>query len=474
MSTYSSNPGQYYRENLRVREGLKNFSVPDETWLQRVWFEELYQSELKTLDGETIHILQPGFWNKSAGPDFFNACLINAAGEREIGAVEIHCRPQDWHAHDHEKNENYKDVVLHIFWECGSKEYFPKKPGAKAVRQVELKNQLRVPLESIQAAWSASDDELAVGARMGLCRRHVENLRDEEISQLLYDAGWYRFRKKESAWRVRKAAMGYDQALWLGVAESLGYAKNKEAFRFLAQRLPITELKKQSVASNREALLFGLAGFLPERVLSPDKEEAEWPRTLWDIWWMERAEKMDLVLPKKCWNMAGLRPMNRPERRLAVLCLLASDWKRFSKLAAQGEPEALIDYLTKLDHSFWSHHYTLKSKPIAQKAQLLGEGRIQALLFNVIWPLGNFEITKLSPWLSKQKTSEVNKSAKIAAVRLLQSRALKKTCQTLLGSEGLIQIYQDFCAQDISHCKECPFPKQISQWKSLKSLKDGF
>jgi len=32
--------------------------------------------------------------------------------------------------------------------------------------------------------------------------------------------------------------------------------------------------------------------------------------------------------------------------------------------------------------------------------------------------------------------------------------------------QGLLQIYDDFCLEDASDCRDCPFPEQLAQWRN--------
>jgi hypothetical protein len=156
--------------------------------------------------------------------------------------------------------------------------------------------------------------------------------------------------------------------------------------------------------------------------------------------------------------------LNRPERRLAVLALLANDWKKFSQLAKQGDPEKISEYFLKLAHPYWDHHYTVQSKRSENKITLVGEARIQSIFFNVIWPLGIFSQEQLIDWLRSIRRVQSNHPSRVASLRLLAKRKLNQP-MNLLAQEGLLQIYKDFCMQDISHCASCSFPELIEKWK---------
>lgn len=444
-----------YEKMFRARENV--FPKIDEAFVQRLWFEQAYQNPLITTTREKIEILQPGFWNRQGGPDFLQACLFNEKGEREVGAVEIHLGMLDWHSHAHEKNSEYEKVILHIVWKLGAKEFFPRKIDNRFIRQIELSSQLRLPLDRLQSVFTSLPHERKIGARAGKCESVLSKLSKEKIQETLEDAGWYRFYRKKALWDARMELLGAEQSLWMGLAESLGYSGNKEPFKLIAQRLKIQNLLKIQPTERREALLFGIAGFLPDKILPKHSESV---RKLWDCWWMDRAEWQDFILPKKFWKLDSVRPVNRPERRLAVLALLSEKktWREFLELARAGELEKIETWFEKLLHPFWSHHFTFQSAPSKNQNALLGKDRIHAILFNIIWPIFHRDENKLRTWFSKISFSNVNRPVRIAGVRLLANRKLPKT---LLAQEGLLQIYEDFCLKDLNQCKDCEFVSRI-------------
>src|SRR5579863_1990912 len=105
--------------------------APSELEVQALWFEQLHQPLLTTDDGRTVEIIQPGFWNHGAGPDFTRAVVRfgkdgKAEDEATIGNVEVHLRPADWNAHGHHADPAYDGTILHVVWEAaGAKSFFP-------------------------------------------------------------------------------------------------------------------------------------------------------------------------------------------------------------------------------------------------------------------------------------------------------------------------------------------------------------
>jgi hypothetical protein len=289
-----------------------------------------------------------------------------------------------------------------------------------------------------------------------------------EVVRLLEEAGRFRFQQRAQRWHLRQRALGWDQALWLGLADALGYSRNREAFGSLAQRLPLSLLQKKSGDLPREALLFGVAGFLPGTILPQEARANRWFRSLWDEWWQVRMEWEQQGLPAQAWSLRGVRPLNRPERRLAVLSLVAEKgvWRKLSSAVEAGRMGEVGDLLGNLSHPFWDQHTTLKSAA-GKKVQLLGKDRCQRFWFNVAGPMA-LASGKEKVWetLESMQTSEVMQSAAVAAVRLLGNRSLGSGGRSLLLKEGLLQIYQDFCLSDFSQCEGCGFPDFVKAWKA--------
>ena len=85
-----------------------------EQLLHYIWKHRILPlHELRTTDGRTVEIIDPGLHNTHSGPDFFNAKL-RIDGTMWVGNVEIHERSADWFMHSHDQDPAYNNVVLHV------------------------------------------------------------------------------------------------------------------------------------------------------------------------------------------------------------------------------------------------------------------------------------------------------------------------------------------------------------------------
>jgi hypothetical protein len=62
------------------------------------------------------------------------------------------------------------------------------------------------------------------------------------LQRVLEEAGSHRLQQRRILSTARVSAHGFDQAVWLALAEGLGFSENREAFATLARAVPIQHL----------------------------------------------------------------------------------------------------------------------------------------------------------------------------------------------------------------------------------------
>ncbi len=443
---------------------------PTELEVQALWFEQLHQPVLTTDDARTVEIIQPGFWNHGGGPDFTQAALrFSKEGKHEdvvVGNVEVHLRPIDWNAHGHHVDPAYDGTILHVVWDSKTeKSFFPATASFRHVPQVVLSTQLVAPWLELQPLCASLLHHPLPSAVPGRCSPVLAELPAEQVAEILRTAGLFRSRQKAQRWYWRRRLTTPEQALYEALAEALGFHANQIPMRLVAQRLPWTKLRRLEPPA-RLAHLFGLAGFLPdESVTRLQSEPRAWLRELWEIWWKARGALDYALLSRTQWKLAGLRPLNRPERRLAALAqiiphiteLLTSlktrDAKRFSKI------------LLSIRDPFWEKHATLTGTPLCTSCRLIGEERVHDILINIFWPWVLLEDAEVARYGLKAMNVSLNSAARIASQRMLLSALTAKQRREALIQQGLLQIFRDYCQIDCSQCKNCTFPELVKSWK---------
>ncbi len=216
----------------------------------------------------------------------------------------------------------------------------------------------------------------------------------------------------------------------------------------------------------RLAHLFGLGGFLPDESLTRlQAEPRAWLRELWEIWWKARGPLDYALLPRSQWRLAGLRPLNRPERRLAALAhlvplipellgaLRARDDKRFGRL------------LLEIHDPFWEKHATLNGAPLRIPCRLIGGERVQDILINIFWPMVLLEDPETAQRELEALSTASNGAARVASQRMLITALRPRQAREALIQQGLLQVFRDYCQTDCSQCAECTFPELVRKWK---------
>lgn len=193
---------------------------PAELEVQALWFEQLYQPVLKTDDGRTVTLIQPGFWNHGGGPDFTRAVARFSRdgtpdAEVTIGNVEVHLRAADWNAHGHHADPAYEETILHVVWETGGgKTFFPATASFKRVPQVVLSTQLAAPWTELQPLCASLLRSPLPGAVPGRCSPALAALPAGQVAEVLRAAGMFRLRQKARRWHWRQRLAGPEQVGW--------------------------------------------------------------------------------------------------------------------------------------------------------------------------------------------------------------------------------------------------------------------
>jgi hypothetical protein len=451
----------------------------NEHLLQLIWQHQRFQRDaLHTTDAQPIKVLHPGFWNRESGPDFQRA-IVQIGGEwPKSGDVEIDLSTSGWHNHRHDQNPAYYEVILHVVWEA-------KGEQPRTLPTLALKSQLDAPLEEL-ALWLGEDPSAIPAPLLGQCCPPLRDLAGEKVSEILREAAHNRLQAKATQFQARARQAGWDQSLMEGLFGALGYKNNVWPMRRLAELafLSCSSRDPQRRCMNThlpvllwQARLLGLGGLLPGELPGLRVAADSYLRSLWDLWWRERDQFAEVILPQRIWHLHGLRPANHPQRRLALAShWLASgdlparieDWFR-AKISDSKLSSTLLDVLQAKEDSFWARHWSLKSPVMLQPQPLLGPQRATDIAINVILPwlwiravLGdNEELRRVAEaryfaWPG----AEDNAVLRLARRRLF-GRARMDLKITAANQQGVLQIVRDFCQHSNALCEHCQFPELV-------------
>lgn len=464
----------------RIESGLvpawrEGDAFPPERLLQAVWqHQRLRREELRTLDGQPIRVLHPGFRNAEAGPDFQGALIQLGDGPARGGAVEVDLRGGGWQAHGHDTNPAFRDVILHAVWETSA-------AGGAPLPTICLRDLLDAPLAELHV-WLGTESaaDLPEGAR-GKCSSPLRELGLEEVMALLRQAAQVRLEGKAAQFTARARVAGWEQALWEGLFRALGYKHNTWPMLRLAELRPRWQPDARD-AFVLQSRLLGLSGLLPAELTRAERGTDDYLRRVWDHWWRERDVFADALLPCAAWRFANLRPANHPQRRLA----LASHWLADGRLPARLErwladeasaahpDSALLNALPRAGDDFWSWHWTLRSSRLPKAQPLVGAQRVTDLALNVVLPWlwaradeagGGGARREVEARYFAWPAAEDNARLKLARQRLLGG-AHRAALKCAAAQQGLLQVLRDFCDHTNSVCDACKFPDLVRDWRA--------
>jgi len=463
-----------WRERHGLAAQLRDASdPPPERLLQVIWqHQRLQRAQLRTLDGQSIRVLHPGFGNVEGGPDFRSAVIQFGDAPPVSGDVEVDVRVTGWRAHGHERNPGFSKVILHVVWAADR----PAGPPALA-----LHNVLDAPLAELSLQLDHVSVRTLPPNLAGQCAAPLRELPEDALRELLSQAARVRLENKASQFRARAQQAGWEQSLWEGLFRALGYKHNVWPMQHLAEHRGRWQRKGESLPA-LQARLWGLSGLLPAELNRKQGTGDDYLQQVWGLWWRDRDELSDCTLPRHVWRLHGLRPANHPQRRLALAAHWLHDgsipeqlehWCRDS-IADRDLPGSLGKIFQVSQQDYWAWHWTFRSARLDRPQPLLGEPRVTDLAVNAvlpwIWARAKAGASRKLVDVIEQRfhawpAGEDNSVLRLARQRLLGKRSRPTaTLRTAAAQQGLMQIVRDFCAHSNAACDGCNFPELVRQW----------
>jgi hypothetical protein len=322
----------------------------DELLLAEIWQAQWLSGVLTTTENRMVRVVYRGIWTHRRGPDFTGA-LLDIGGELHQGDIELHLRASDWYAHGHHDDPAYEAVVLHVVWEDDLDEPVRRRDGQR-VPTLVLHDSLAGPLELFPRQHVRPLGALGFEH----CAPHLAAAAPDQLHRLFEEAGDRRLREKVARVQARLAGEPPAQTLYWMLADALGYHRNREGMRAVAEAVPIAELEARLLTLSPDdrfptaaGLLLGTAGFLPvsdrERGLSGLRSD-DW-RRIESVW-----RATNPVLLRTTWRLDGVRPTNHPLRRLLSLAgLVATSCEGIlgaclARLQSEPARRRLLEWLT--------------------------------------------------------------------------------------------------------------------------------
>ena len=463
-----------------------------EKLLHCLWFDPRWRpAALRTLDGQPLTVHSPGRWNVHPGPDFQQATITFADGQRRRGDVEIHRYASGWTAHRHHADPRYNDVMLHVFLWNDRKDPVAVRADGQAIPQVALENCLPRPLLTYRTDVVLEDYPRKNVPVPGRCYDALRRLAPEQVRAFLDRAGDVRLRQRMWRWTPRVSEASLDQAAYEAVMRGLGSTGHRQHFQELARAVPWREVQDcldgvlapvRRLAA--EALLLGVAGLLPDLDHADrfDDDTRRYVEDLHEHWLGFPAAVRRRAWHTVNWRQPNVRPANSPERRLAGMAGLldacrgttlvdASVSLCRASAAGNAKPRELCKTLAALltcgGPSYWTRRPRFGSRP-SRPQHLIGAGRALTVVVDALLPVLLLHAQRHADTSLRDTLLACHE----AAPRLPDNHALRYMARRLLGDDavllplvagarqqqGLLQVLTDYCGNDEGDCQGCDFP----------------
>lgn len=497
LSTDIRNTGVNGRFPLLILEGTEK--LIKEELVRCIWFgQHIKNDKLYTDDGSRLEVLLPGWWNSEGGPDFKHAEILMEGKGLIKGSVEVHVFASDWIRHQHDKQETYNKVCLHVvMWDDLGEKYI-KNLAAQCIPQLTLSKYLDAELDEIVDMIDIESYIKGRKVNPGHCKTELENCTVDEqwIGRFLDYAGDERILQKAKRYEKWLENRPFEQTLYEAVMESLGYKENKKPFLTLASRIPANDIHNlvpedipvQDRIIYIQSLLLGMSGLLPhQRDLkisnTCDNETSQYINDIESLWNGIKPKLNESPLTRNEWTYSGIRPANFPERRIAAIAHILSQCTHqgiFQRIIGifhaikdtnneHTTVVALMDDIQSLflniHDPYWSYHYTLGGKRLKKPQKLFGKERTANIFINVIIPVLLVYARRHND-LTLEKTLHLlyRSHLPLPATSVItfmenrilgQSKAPNKIINTIRRQQGLYQLFKDFCENDNVSCNKC-------------------
>ena len=343
-----------------------------EDFLHFVWQFRLYdQTELLTTGGQVIRVINGGFPHQDAGPDFGNAKLL-IDDTTWAGNVEIHINSSDWGLHQHQSDESYDNVILHVVYEDDEPVY---RNDGTLLPTLVLNGKIAAKV------FEKYQDLIHSGHHFP-CEPQIKEVDSFVVDGFLSRILVERLAQKSEEVFLRLAELNgnWDETFYHFIAKNFGFKVNALPMQMLAQSLPQSLFAKHKDDPMQiEALIFGQAGFLNQTF------DDEYPNRLkMEYAFLQKKYQLE-PLNLSLWKFLRMRPQNFPTLRLAQFsALIIASNHLFSKILAVKEVSDLRRLLEDLPvNPFWETHYHFNKE--TEKVSLqLGKSSIDNILINTV------------------------------------------------------------------------------------------
>ena len=411
-----------------------------EDFLHYLWkFKKFDVLNLKTCNGEEITIINIGQYLELAGPDFFNAQIV-IGNQKWAGNIEIHLKSSDWYVHQHERDEAYENVILHVVWEHDTEIF---RSNNTEIPVLELKNY-------VDTATIANYQSLISTKSWIFCEKQLISIPQFILSNWQERLFFERLERKSNPIfeSLKLTNNDWETVLFCLLAKNFGLNTNGEIFLKIAKSIPFSVIRKESFeVGNLEALLFGNAG-----LLDVEKEDNYFKDLKFRYFYLLHKYQIEkkIVEPVQFFKH---RPDNFPTIRLSQLAnLYFYRQNLFSKIITSTSVKAVYEIFEISVSNYWQNHYQF-DKESPKKKKPLSKSFIDLIVINTIIPLQfafaksqGMEISEDLIQLLSEVAPEKN-----AILDKFSSFGIKS--KNAFETQSLLQLKNEYCNK--SRCLEC-------------------
>ena len=422
-----------------------------ELLLHYCWEHRIYPLKpLQTTDGQPVEVIDPGYHNHDAGPDYFNA-KIRIGQEMWVGNVEIHERSRDWYVHGHDKQASYDNCVLHVV--------------TTADRDVVTHDGHTLPQLVLEVPAHIRDNyqELLAEDAYPPCYKIIASLHPVLVHSWMAALQTQRLQEKTDSIAERVSALdgSWEAAYFTTLARNFGFGTNGDAFEQWARNIPLHAVDHHADDLFQiEAIFYGQAGLLniagvPERMQLETAADPYFQRMQQEYEYLKHKFQLQPINPR-CWRFMRMRPQNFPHIRIAQLARLYHEHRaQLSQILDITTTKQLQDLLRCGVSPYWEEHYTFGHES-RKNTKMLSASSMTLLMINTIVPMlfaygkhmGKEELCERALDLLEQLKPEDNN-----IVRMWKQVGLPVASAG--DSQALIQLKRQYC--DRKDCLRCRF-----------------
>ncbi|MGY5351214.1 DUF2851 family protein [Wenyingzhuangia sp. IMCC45533] len=411
-----------------------------ESFLHLIWQQKLFTTKsLCTTRHQKLEIDYFGTLNSLCGPDITSA-VIKIDGQKWAGNVEIHVNSSDWYAHQHQKDKNYGNVILHVVYHHDIEVY---DVNGHEIPVLELKQY--IPLSVLEnnsrlmnqkSKWIFCEDYF----------KYVDNFKFEFWLESLMIERLER-KTKEVEKTLKDAKGDWEATLFLMMVKYFGGNVNGDILYNVFSKIDYKIIRKQFVNKTSSSFVYGMVGLLVE-----EKEDAYYIGLQKEFYYQQQKYQLNNSMDKRL-NFYGCRPLNFPTIRLAqLIAFYEATPNVFSKILSMNHQlSAYKDLFNVSVAEYWKIHYNF-DKESKKSLKRVSKSFQDIIMINVIVPvlflhnktkgIDNAYLLDILNELKPEKNSVISKFGELG----FQSKSALET-------QALLTLKKQYC--DHERCAEC-------------------